>query len=46
VFSKKTVKPIAEFDAKHLKGGGFRENTFQALLYMIQEKLSISIGTK
>jgi hypothetical protein len=27
VFSKKTVKPITEFDAKHLKRGGFRENT-------------------
>jgi hypothetical protein len=29
VFSKKTVKHITDFDAKHLKGGGFRENTFQ-----------------
>jgi len=27
VFSKKTVKPITEFDAKHQKRGGFRENT-------------------
>ena len=23
VFSKKTMKPITDFDAKHLKGGGF-----------------------
>ncbi len=30
VFSKKTVKPVTDFDAKHLKGGGFRENTFSA----------------
>jgi len=28
VFSKETVKPFTDFDAKHLKGGGFRENTF------------------
>ena len=28
VFSKKTVKLITDFDAKHLEGGGFRENTF------------------
>jgi len=27
-YSKKTVKPITDFDAEHLKGGGFRENTF------------------
>jgi len=30
VFSKKTVKPITDFDAKHQKGGGFRGNTFSA----------------
>jgi len=27
-FSKKTVKHITDFDAKHLKGVGFRENIF------------------
>jgi hypothetical protein len=26
IFSEKTVKPITAFDAKHHKGGGFREN--------------------
>jgi len=29
VFLKKTVKPITDFDAKHLIGGGFREILFR-----------------
>jgi len=36
VFLKKTVKPITDFDAKHLKGGGFRENTFSEW-YLLRE---------
>ena len=30
VFSTKTVKPITDFDAKHLKGGGFKRTHLPA----------------